>query len=1018
MGMALFKHLWRSKTGALLRKTIAFFAVIWFYCSVYYYSVSPPYLPLFDHTHTGDDNLSDSEQMYTQKYETVVSAIFFVMANMVGKAPYARFHMTFSSRIAVICSVFMTFLGLTIPISIMGQALENLVREGRDDQEKLGAIGDSDEVAKKKSLSALLQKQKGVFHWMGSDKSNGGKRCWHFVKSWSWCGVLVFISTGNYLIWNHYMGETLYPSGQDKIATRFQTAIKRGELNLSKKNGDEYKAKIASMRDRAPDPRAPSWAEESYLTPRSLRLFLTPKYKTTVYTQVIPEDQLPLLPRKDLETLAEIPQGPGKFDSVVAKTGKNLEVWDPKTQKLKSTTQDRDGGLTLYQNMTYEPITDFTIDGTKPQIRFHFWYDFKPVVLGCLSLELVCTVFFLLEYFAGLTANLSRPRNYSSTRLIIDGGGSSESTDGSTEPTSRDALLNNSRAGGTGFVSSRSRYNSDGNGRGSILILFWEFVGAFMWEIVAHSLSLHGLIDLLAFVPSSIMFCVMGQNFYAKNNWDVTLDIYQTLWAFSIIRILKFEKDMKAFSMIATVARDYFFIFEFFGVISLAFIVICASLVELSELRNPSKRLREHVANLPGSLWLCLLIWAGDFPEMQINLTPCGRVVLIFVALFGGVVFSVSTGIFASAFQDYLAEKRFYHENRHKIKVEFYDAPSSSGDDGPGGSAATGSSVALRREGMHDARAPEPPQTEGRTLNKTKIRESDHNVEPSPTLNPQTFQKPSEKTASALSVNDAQKNPATVSIQRSPHYFSSAKEQLNNVDAHVTYHHVEATLVSSSDRRDREIHPLHPLNIESTHNMMPPLAGATDLVQNRRVTGSNAEKTELIKHPLQHKASKIYDEEEAAADSGKEELVKAVDAHEMEIEQTLSKSGIVKMMGGSKKMALKKLRHLYRAEEERYFEYFPRPKKNLKSPGWWYKILYTPTDELGSFIRIRSSRFPWRIMLVVSVIGSVLILAYLTTHHFEALRARVNLDQSIAEIMRTVGGGKIKEGCEKEYLHQ
>lgn len=159
--------------------------------------------------------------------------------------------------------------------------------------------------------------------------------------------------------------------------------------------------------------------------------------------------------------------------------------------------------------------------------------------------------------------------------------------------------------------------------------------GAFLGR-VKYSLSFFPIVDFLSIAPYW-GFMIIGSE---------SPDFTTALRVFRLIRLLKADKYIRAFSLLAAVLAENATLLIASSFYALLIWVVSATALHLVEMDNPA--LGNHFQSIPQALFPVLLMLTGEFPLADFS--AVGQVIAGAIAVVAVAIFAVPSALLASSF--------------------------------------------------------------------------------------------------------------------------------------------------------------------------------------------------------------------------------------------------------------------------------------------------------------------------------------------------------------------------------
>jgi len=164
------------------------------------------------------------------------------------------------------------------------------------------------------------------------------------------------------------------------------------------------------------------------------------------------------------------------------------------------------------------------------------------------------------------------------------------------------------------------------------------------WGRIAYATSFYPMIDLISILP-----------------WYLTLlniipdvDFTTALRIFRLIRLLKAEKYLNAFSLLGSVLAEngsLLIVTLYYSTITW---FVCSTLLYFTERNNPE--LAEAFSSIPNSMFPTLVMLTGEYPYAEF--TTAGKYIAGMIAVIAVAIFAVPTAVIGSGFVQAIQKSR------------------------------------------------------------------------------------------------------------------------------------------------------------------------------------------------------------------------------------------------------------------------------------------------------------------------------------------------------------------------
>lgn len=153
---------------------------------------------------------------------------------------------------------------------------------------------------------------------------------------------------------------------------------------------------------------------------------------------------------------------------------------------------------------------------------------------------------------------------------------------------------------------------------------------------LAYATSFFPIVDLLSIAPYWIAILLGGEG----------PDFTTAFRVFRLIRLLKADKYLQAFSLLGTVLAENATLLIASSFYAVLIWVVSATALYMVETDNPA--LGTHFQSIPQALFPVLLMLTGEFPMADFSAT--GQVIAGFIAVAAVAIFAIPSALLASSF--------------------------------------------------------------------------------------------------------------------------------------------------------------------------------------------------------------------------------------------------------------------------------------------------------------------------------------------------------------------------------
>ncbi len=183
----------------------------------------------------------------------------------------------------------------------------------------------------------------------------------------------------------------------------------------------------------------------------------------------------------------------------------------------------------------------------------------------------------------------------------------------------------------------------------SLLLLCYDYVLHLVSSPCTYYLSGYGIIDLGSVIPALISLCFFGFP------GAMSLALIPTLLrALQLVRLLKFERYVKAFNVFSGIIQDNIDVLLVSGFFALVLMIFSSTLMYYSERNNPDPNVSKYYTSIPNAMWITMLNLSGESPLADFS--TCGKIVSGIVGLFAVGVFAIPVGLIGACFEDFISD--------------------------------------------------------------------------------------------------------------------------------------------------------------------------------------------------------------------------------------------------------------------------------------------------------------------------------------------------------------------------
>ena len=165
---------------------------------------------------------------------------------------------------------------------------------------------------------------------------------------------------------------------------------------------------------------------------------------------------------------------------------------------------------------------------------------------------------------------------------------------------------------------------------------------------IRYLLSFDSLVDLSAFLPYLIRIGLAGNGAFSLPDPNGTWSSF--VRAFRLVRILHFERYIKAFAYFDDIARRNADLLAMTGFTALLVWLFFSAALYVTERNNPDAEMRGFYRSVPHSMWVSLLNLSGESPLS--NYSVSGKVLTGIMGLFATALFGIPIGILGAGFEE------------------------------------------------------------------------------------------------------------------------------------------------------------------------------------------------------------------------------------------------------------------------------------------------------------------------------------------------------------------------------
>ncbi|CAM9142714.1 unnamed protein product [Ascophyllum nodosum] len=165
--------------------------------------------------------------------------------------------------------------------------------------------------------------------------------------------------------------------------------------------------------------------------------------------------------------------------------------------------------------------------------------------------------------------------------------------------------------------------------------------------LMRYLLSFYGLVDLLSVLPFFLGLPTFGG--IASISPKLLPTLVRSL---RLIRMLKLERYVRAFTVFDDVVRGNLDILAVSGFFALVAWVFASSLLFFTESQGPDPEMTPYYESVPMAMWVTLLNLSGEAPLC--DYTAWGKVITGVLGIFGVAVFAVPVGLLGAGFEEWV----------------------------------------------------------------------------------------------------------------------------------------------------------------------------------------------------------------------------------------------------------------------------------------------------------------------------------------------------------------------------
>ena len=172
-----------------------------------------------------------------------------------------------------------------------------------------------------------------------------------------------------------------------------------------------------------------------------------------------------------------------------------------------------------------------------------------------------------------------------------------------------------------------------------------------------YTISFYAIVDLLSFLPLWVELAVTG-HIAAQSSVFVK--------CFRILRLLRFERHIKAFTTFDDIIKENIDILTMTGFTALILWVFFATIMYWTERDNPDPEIALNYRSIPDAMWVTFLNLSGEFPLCFYS--PIGKFVTGIMSLFASGLFGIPMGVLGAGFEEMVTKEEDNAEDASEKK--------------------------------------------------------------------------------------------------------------------------------------------------------------------------------------------------------------------------------------------------------------------------------------------------------------------------------------------------------------